>query len=107
LGPAEGDRLGAETMRQINAVAPCLTDLSLTEVVGLLSCADAFVGNDSGITHLAGAMGVRTAAIFGPTNPAIYRPVGPRVTVFAGNTESFADGSSTSLQRELLEALTP
>lgn len=107
LGPAERDRLGTATMRQINAAAPCLTDLSLAEVVGLLSCADAFVGNDSGITHLAGAMGVKTAAIFGPTNPAIYSPVGPCVTVFAGDTESFADGSSTGLQRELLDALSP
>lgn len=105
LGPAERERWSSATMRQIKGVAPCLMDLSLTEVVGLLSCADAFVGNDSGISHLAGAMGVKTAAIFGPTNPAIYRPLGSHVTVLAGCDETFTDRSSTSLQRELLDVL--
>ncbi len=106
LGPAERERMDDSTITRIAGVAPCLTDLSLTEVVGLLSCTDAFVGNDSGITHLAGASGVRTAAIFGPSDPAVYSPVGPSVTVFAGGTEGFGDGSSASLQRELLYALT-
>lgn len=105
LGPAEQERFNNATLSQINSVVPCLTDLSLTEVVGLLSCADAFVGNDSGIAHLAGALGVRTAAVFRATNPAVYKPVGPCVVVFTDG-ESVRDGSSTSLQQELLEAVT-
>ncbi len=40
-----------------------------------------YIGNDSGITHLAAAAGCRTLAIFGPTNPDVWAPRGPNVTV--------------------------
>jgi ADP-heptose:LPS heptosyltransferase len=107
LGPAEREGFGAATVRErISRVARYLTDLSLAQVLGLLSCADGFVGNDSGITHLAAAMGVRTLAVFGPTNPAVYRPIGPEVTVFSTSSRAFAKKPSARLQRKLLEALT-
>jgi ADP-heptose:LPS heptosyltransferase len=67
---------------------------------------DGFVGNDSGITHLAAAMGVQTLAVFGPTNPAMYRPIGPEVTVFSSSSTAFAKKPSAKLQRKLLEVLT-
>ena len=106
LGPAESDRFSVATIKKINSVARCLTDLSLTLVLMLLSCADGFVGNDSGITHLAAGLGVRTLAVFGPTDPAVYRPIGPTVTVFVDSTKAFAKKSSAKLQQKLLEALT-
>jgi len=105
LGPAELDRFSDTTIKNISSVTRCLTDLSLMQVLGLLSCAYAFVGNDSGITHLAAGLGVRTLAVFGPTNPAVYRPIGPAVTVFENNTAAFATKPSASLQRELLDVL--
>ena len=40
-----------------------------------------FVGCDTGPTHLAAQMGVPTLALFGPTDPAVWAPVGPRVWV--------------------------
>jgi len=79
----------------------------LTQVLGILSCADGFVGNDSGITHLAAAMGVRTLAVFGPTNPAVYRPVGPAVEIFANAGATFAKEPSATSQRKLLTVLLP
>jgi ADP-heptose:LPS heptosyltransferase len=79
--------------------------LSLTEVVGLLSCAWRFVGNDSGITHLAAGMGTDTIAIFGTSNPDIYRPVGPKVTVVRGEPATFAVKASESLQHQVLAML--
>jgi hypothetical protein len=105
LGPAELEQFSDATIKKIRSVANCLTDMSLTGVLGLLSCADGFVGNDSGITHLAGALGVRTLAVFGPTNPDVYGPIGPSVTVFANSTASFAEEPSEGLQQELLEVL--
>lgn len=42
-----------------------------------------FIGNDSGISHLAAAVGTPVVALFGPTDPAIWAPRGPRVTVLA------------------------
>ncbi len=40
-----------------------------------------YIGNDSGITHLAAAIGIPTLALFGPTSPATWAPRGPNVTV--------------------------
>jgi hypothetical protein len=105
LGPAELDRFSNATIKNINSVARCLTDLSLTQVLGLLSCADGFVGNDSGITHLAAGLGVKTLAVFGPTKPAVYGPIGPAVTVFADSTAAFVKEPSAALQQELLDVL--
>jgi ADP-heptose:LPS heptosyltransferase len=106
LGPAESlrdDATPAVLLRKIEAAgAKCLTDLSLTQVLELLSCADAFLGNDSGITHLAAALGVKTITVFGPTNPDLYSPIGPAVTVVASSDADFAKKPSASLQQELL-----
>ena len=40
-----------------------------------------YIGNDSGITHLAAATGVPTLALFGPTDPEVWGPRGEKVTV--------------------------
>ncbi len=49
----------------------------------IFSEARTFVGNDSGPTHLAAAMGLRTIALFGPTSPQRWAPRGPTVTLLA------------------------
>jgi ADP-heptose:LPS heptosyltransferase len=46
-----------------------------------LLASDALIGNDSGVSHLAGLLGMPTVAIFGPTHPDTWRPLGPRVSV--------------------------
>ncbi len=106
LGPAELDRFSDANIKKICGVGRCLADLSLTQVMGLLSCVDGFIGNDSGITHLAAGLGIKTYGVFGPTNPAVYKSIGPAVTVFTSSTASFAKKPSVSLQRKLLEVLT-
>jgi heptosyltransferase-3 len=105
LGPAEQERFSNAKINDINSVAKCLTNLSLTQVVWLLSCSDGFIGNDSGITHLAAGMGIRTVVVFGPTNPAVYKPIGPAVTVLVGGGTAFTDKPSASLQRDVLNVL--
>jgi hypothetical protein len=47
----------------------------------VLARAGVYVGNDSGVSHLAAAWGAPVVALFGPTDPALWAPVGPRVTV--------------------------
>jgi ADP-heptose:LPS heptosyltransferase len=105
LGPAELERFSDVMIRNITDVAECFANLSLTQVLGLLSCADRFAGNDSGITHLAAGLGLRTSAVFGPTDPQVYRPIGPAVTAFACPSTDFARKPSVNLQRKLVEAL--
>ncbi len=53
----------------------------LGELAAWLRGARLYIGNDSGITHLAAALGVQTLAIFGPTDPAQWAPRGSNVTV--------------------------
>jgi heptosyltransferase III len=45
-----------------------------------------YVGNDSGITHLAAAVGTPVLALFGPTDPRVWAPRGPHVRVARFNT---------------------
>jgi heptosyltransferase-2 len=58
-------------------------DMPLTEVAALLERCGGYVGNDSGISHLAAALGVFTIVIFGPTDPRVWAPLGARVRVTA------------------------
>jgi ADP-heptose:LPS heptosyltransferase len=53
----------------------------LLELAALLRRAALYVGNDSGISHLAGLRGTPTLALFGPTDPALWRPLGRAVVV--------------------------
>ncbi len=58
-----------------------LANLSLAQLAALLARAALVVGNDSGVSHLSAAVGAPTLALFGPTDPAIWAPRGPRVQV--------------------------
>ncbi len=53
----------------------------LYELGRWLAGARVFVGNDSGIAHLAAAAGAAVAVIFGPTDDRVWAPRGPRVRV--------------------------
>ena len=55
--------------------------LKLGELAAVLERCTAFVGNDSGITHLAAAVGTPTVALFGPASVPIWEPRGDRVRV--------------------------
>lgn len=55
----------------------------LYELACWLSGARLYIGNDSGITHLAAAAGAPVVALFGPTDPAVWAPRGERVRVVA------------------------
>lgn len=55
--------------------------LPLPELASRLAGASLYLGNDSGISHLAAALGVRGLALFGPSDPAVWQPRGPRVQV--------------------------
>lgn len=78
LGPAEID-----VAAQLSALRPAdhrqhlLTNQPLAIVAAFLKNYHLYVGNDSGLTHLAAAVaGPKTAAIFGPSDPVIWAPPG-------------------------------
>lgn len=56
-------------------------ETTVGEAMALLSVCDGYVGNDSGATHVAAALGLPTVALFGSTNPRRTAPTGPRTRV--------------------------
>jgi ADP-heptose:LPS heptosyltransferase len=85
-GPADGTV--AESLVETGALTEhaLARDWPLTRVAALFSLALAVVGNDSGPTHLAAAVGCPTVAVFGPTDPAVWAPIGPSVRTVAGRS---------------------
>lgn len=77
LGPAEEDLA-------LPGKCEILRSDSLAALARELAAARLYVGNDSGVTHLAAAVGCRTVAVFGPTDPRIWSPLGPCVRVVQG-----------------------
>jgi len=71
LGPAE---TAIEPLFRARFVT--LSGLELGEVAGLAHLARGFVGNDSGVSHLAAASGATGVVLFGPTDPGRWRPLG-------------------------------
>jgi len=91
VGPVELDRWEAGAIDRLRSAGPLLTCPPLEILAGAAAGAAAFVGNDSGPTHLAAAFGAPTVALFGPTNPVHFAPVGRCVHVLiAGAMEGLS-----------------
>jgi len=71
LGPADDQRSAGDADLTINCE-------SLPRVAALLGRASLYLGNDSGISHLAGLLGTPSVVLFGPSDPIPWRPLGPR-----------------------------
>jgi heptosyltransferase III len=88
LGAPEDRATGAEITESLGNDG--ITAIDLTARVDLLACAAAlaratlFVGNDSGLMHMAAASGISTLGLFGPSNEAVYGPAGPRTRAVRG-----------------------
>ena len=89
LGPAELERWSPDLIAAFEEKAHVIKSPTLTVLTGLLANSAAYVGNDSGVSHLAAAVGARTLAIFGPSSAEHFAPLGPKVKTIAAN--EFAD----------------
>jgi ADP-heptose:LPS heptosyltransferase len=72
-GPADDDTIAALLAR---IDLPVIARLPLRALAAVLAHATLAIGNDSGVTHLAAAAGTPTIALFGPTDPASWAPLG-------------------------------
>ncbi|MFQ5790717.1 MAG: glycosyltransferase family 9 protein [Acidobacteriota bacterium] len=78
----EADGAVVHEMKQRLPWAPPVADaLDLMVLAALLSMVSVYVGNDSGVTHLAAAAGAPTVALFGPTDPLVWGPRGRWVQI--------------------------
>ncbi len=83
-GPADGEacRLFMSEVRGVSLAHAA--GLTVPQAASILARCAAYLGNDSGMTHVAAALGIPTVAVFGPTDPAVWAPRGRRVRVVAG-----------------------
>jgi hypothetical protein len=80
-GPAESG-LAAQIAKELPEVDVIRAEsLSLDILAAVIVKSGLFVGNDSGITHLAAALGIPSIALFGPTLPQHWAPLGANMTV--------------------------
>lgn len=83
LGPAETELTGVISQGKAGFKPRLIGDMTLSVLAALLSLGQGYAGHDSGVTHLAACLGRPTVAVFGPTDPALWAPRGPRVSVLA------------------------
>lgn len=80
IGPAETHLEQFFVARRLTV----LKDMELGQLAGIAAVASLFVGNDSGVSHLVAAVGLPGVALFGPSDPQRWRPLG-RVKVLQGS----------------------
>jgi len=109
LGPSETDFYeSAARCLPAGSKIHMLTDLS--DLMTILTESGGFIGNDSGISHLAAFTGMPTVVIFGPSSPKRWKPFGRSVEVLRPETDCkpcFETGKADCKERKCLEQTTP
>jgi heptosyltransferase III len=80
-------------------------DLPLPVLAAVLEGCNLFAGHDSGISHLAAAVGTSCVLLFGATDPAIWAPANPGVTVLEAPQGDFAQLSVSAVQTAITRLL--
>jgi heptosyltransferase-3 len=86
LGPAEINVGFQKEFQNSDTLIP----VDLSEFIQILSKTLLFVGNDSGVSHLAAILGVPTIAIYKNTDPVVWGVLGKEVQLISETTEEQA-----------------
>jgi ADP-heptose:LPS heptosyltransferase len=89
-GPGAVERdMAAPVLAALPGALDLVGRLSLPEVAAVLRRAALYVGNDSGLMHLAAAAGAPTVGLFGMSDPGQYGPAGPCAVAVQADGEPF------------------
>ncbi len=77
-GPGE-DELGERFLSNAKFHVITTTQKNIRKFAALLACSDLLLCNDTGVMHVGAAVGTPLVAIFGPTDPVQWKPVGERI----------------------------
>jgi ADP-heptose:LPS heptosyltransferase len=86
-GPAEAG-LKEAYARHPDATAEYAGPMPVTKLAAWFRSCDLMICNDTGVMHLAAAVGVPTVALFGPTDPQEWTPKGDHVRSVAGKDQA-------------------
>ena len=109
LGPAEYD-LYDILMQSKRGNTKVHKIEKLAELAELLKTGGGFIGNDSGVSHLAAFIGLPTVAVFGPSDPDIWKPMGRAVKVVRPDLECspcFETGTVGCEEIECINRISP
>jgi heptosyltransferase III len=91
-GPGEAERaMAAPLLAALPEAIDLVGKVTLPEAAACLAQCALFVGNDSGLMHLAAAAGTPTLGLFGPTPAHEYSPTGPRAAAVLSKSERMQD----------------
>lgn len=76
-GPGDGELVSEVASRMTASASQWVGALDFQEIGALAADALVYIGNDSGLTHLAAASGARVVMLMGPTDPRRYAPYTP------------------------------
>ncbi len=105
-GPQEAD-LGAAFLRQLNFSPVVVANLSLRQLAAILAHVDGYVCNDTGVMHVGAAVGVPLVAIFGPTDPTLWKPKGEKFIALRGASGQCANVEPDQVLQALLRLISP
>jgi len=109
LGPAEVD-LEAVLQHGSQSRPQVVKTRTFQELITLLESAVIYIGNDSGVSHLAAFLGVPTLVIFGPSDPDRWCPFGSHVRIVKAASPCnpcFDTDRPDCPERNCLEEITP
>jgi len=98
-GPKDGRLVEAAAAHLAVPAALWVDKLSFQEIAALAAAAWFYIGNDTGLTHLAAASGARTVMMMGPTDPSRYAPYTPDHLVLWKPTGLAAEGAAAGKRR--------
>lgn len=84
-GPADAPTTEA-VLAELGAPPPVARHLTVDALLALLRRCSVYLGNDSGVTHLAAFAGARVLALFGPTTPDLWSPLAANAVVLRSPT---------------------
>src|ERR1700722_4149930 len=91
-GPGDEEKaLAAPLLAALPDAIDLVGQLRLPEAAACLARCAMFIGNDSGLMHLAASAGTPTLGLFGPTSAAEYAPAGPRAAAVLSTSDRMQD----------------
>ncbi|MBI1735517.1 MAG: glycosyltransferase family 9 protein [Candidatus Rokubacteria bacterium] len=98
-GPADGDPVRA-LLPRLGTRAGVLANPTLPVLAGALSHARAFLGNDSGVSHLASSVGARSVVLF-TSGMRAWEPWSPRARALVVSTRGLYGGDVDAVAEAL------
>jgi ADP-heptose:LPS heptosyltransferase len=82
-GPMD-EAVVTSTVRQLKRPVQVIANQTIRTIASIIKQADVYVSNDTGVMHIAAAVGTPVVALFGPTDPLQWAPMGSQIRYIQG-----------------------